>query len=174
MIAVLVQTDPEVVHQLQRLVTTQTVIAIFFGLVALAALGVAIGALIALRKAVKSTGRIVHSAYHIANEAESLVDVVKGRLNDVLGSVENIGHRLQAGADAVEDRVKRFGTVVDVVQTEAEELMLDAASTARGVHTAAAMLRAGRRPPPVDDTLDEDDEYPITDDEDGDEDDEGR
>ena len=146
MIAALVQTDAEVVHQLQRLVTTQTVIAIFFGLVALAALGVAIGALIALRKAVRSTGRILNSGHHLANEAESVLVLLKDRVSDVLESVEDIGNRLKAGADSVEDRVKRFGTVVDVVQTEAEELLLDAASTARGVHTAAAMLRSGRRP----------------------------
>ena len=39
--------------------------------------------------------------------------------------------------------MRRFGAVVDVVQTETEELLLDAASTARGVHTAATMIRDG-------------------------------
>lgn len=165
MIAALVQTDAEVVHQLQRLVTTQTVIAIFFGLVALAALGVAIGALIALRKAVRSTGRILNSGHHLANEAESVLILLKGRVSDVLESVEDIGNRLKAGADSVEDRVKRFGTVVDVVQTEAEELLLDAASTARGVHTAAAMLRTGRRPVEAPSEYEEDEEEEVYEDE---------
>ncbi|MGQ0560672.1 MAG: hypothetical protein ACT443_02210, partial [Gemmatimonadota bacterium] len=46
---------------------------------------------------------------------------------------------------SVEERVKQFGAVVEVVQSEAEEILLDAASTARGVHTASLVLRSGRR-----------------------------
>jgi hypothetical protein len=76
----------------------------------------------------------------------------------MLASLEDITDRLKTGADSVEDRVKRFGVVVDVVQEEAEKLMLDAASAARGVHTASETLREKPRPrlSRVDDDLDED------------------
>ena len=53
---------------------------------------------------------------------------------------------VQTGAQAVETRVKQFGAVVDVVQSEAEEILLDAASTAHGVHAAAEVLRSDKRP----------------------------
>jgi hypothetical protein len=43
---------------------------------------------------------------------------------------------------------REFGAVLEVVQTEAEELLLDTAATARGVHTAAERLRTPRIPAP--------------------------
>lgn len=168
----MIQSDPEVIHQLQRLVTTQTIVAISLAIVALSALGVAVGALLAVRKVLgllhKTMAQLtpkldplLESASRIAGNAEEVSASIKGRVDGVLDTVDDIGGRLKTGAQAVEDRVKQFGAVVDVVQAEAEDILLDAASTARGVHTAAEMLRAGRasppaRIPPSDDDEDED------------------
>jgi hypothetical protein len=115
--------DQAVVDQLHSIAVAQWIMAIAFGLVALVIVGAAVTALIAVKKA---TGAATDN------------------LNKITGTVEDLSNRLRTGVDAVEDRVRRFGAVVDVVQTEAEELMLDAASTARGVHTAASMIREGR------------------------------
>jgi hypothetical protein len=41
--------------------------------------------------------------------------------------------------------VRQFGAVLDVVQAEAEEVLLDAAATAHGVHSAARALRQTSR-----------------------------
>ncbi|HEX6558988.1 MAG TPA: hypothetical protein VF021_05980 [Longimicrobiales bacterium] len=165
----MIQSDPEVIHQLQRLVTTQTIVAISLGIVALSALGVAIGALLAVRKVLgmlhntmsqltPKLDPLLASASRITGNAEEISAAIKGRVDGVLETVEDIGGRLKTGAQAVEDRVKQFGAVVDVVQAEAEDILLDAAATARGVHTAAEMLRAGRAAPPAR-IPDEDEEY---------------
>jgi hypothetical protein len=88
---------------------------------------------------------LLSSASHIAGDAEDVASSIKGRVTDVLDTIDDLNGRLKAGAQAVEDRMKKFGTVVNVVQAEAEDLLLDAASTAHGVHTAAEVLRTGKR-----------------------------
>lgn len=151
----MIQADPAVVHELSRLVTTETIIAVALGAIGLSALGVAIAAVLAIRKLTAVIDHTVlqippklepllGSATRIAANAEDVAATMKVRMNDVLDTVEQMSGKLKSGVQAVEDRVKQFGTVVDVVQSEAEELLLDAASTARGVHTAAGLLR-GRR-----------------------------
>lgn len=116
--------DPAVVDQLHKMNIALWIMAFSMGLVALAIAVAAIGAFLAIRKV---TGK--------ANTA----------IGSITGTVEDVNSRLRAAIDSVEGRAKRFSAVIDVVQTEAEELLLDAASTARGVHAAAEMLRSGAR-----------------------------
>ena len=123
----MMQSDPAVVDQLHRLVTIQTIIAISLLIVGLAVVAVAVGTLFAVRKLTRQFDGSIH------------------RLDPIFDTVEDINKRLQTGAVAVENRIKRFGAVVDVVQEETESLLLDAASTAHGVHTAAQMLRSGKK-----------------------------
>lgn len=159
-VAALVQVDPDIVQQLERMVTRQTVIAFALALMSLAALGVAVGALLAIRKLIGTLNQtmahltpkldpILASAERIARDAEDMSSTARVRVKDVMETVDDLNERVRSGADAVELRLKEFGAVVDVVRGETEELLLDAASTARGVHTAAEMLRAGGRPPAV-------------------------
>jgi uncharacterized protein YoxC len=154
--AAILQTDPAIVHQLERLATTQVVVAVALALIALSALGIAIGALLAVRKAIGTFDRTMEritpkldplllSASKVAQDAEHVAASVKERVANVLDTVEDLNARLRSGGQAVEDRITKFGAVVDVVQSEAEELLLDAASTARGVHTAAEVLRSEKR-----------------------------
>lgn len=145
------------------------VMAIATAILALFALAIAAAALFAVLKVRKvlergldnlpaKTDPMVAAVTRVTENAREVSDTVKVRVRDMLDSLEEISERLKAGADAVEDRVKRFGVVVDVVQTEAEDLLLDAASTARGVHTAAETMREKkrRRLPAFDEDLDED------------------
>jgi hypothetical protein len=48
---------------------------------------------------------------------------------------------LRALVEEAEARARRFGAVVELVQTEAEDVLVDAASTARGVQATARVLR---------------------------------
>ena len=162
------QTDA-IATQLDRIGDIQMVMAIATAILALFALAIAAAALFAVLKVRKvlergldnlpaKTDPMVAAVTRVTENAREVSDTVKVRVRDMLDSLEEISERLKAGADAVEDRVKRFGVVVDVVQTEAEDLLLDAASTARGVHTAAATMREKkrRRLPAFDEDLDED------------------
>lgn len=161
------QTDA-IATQLDRIGDIQMVMAIATAILALFALAIAAAALFAVLKVRKvlergldnlpaKTDPMVAAVTRVTENAREVSDTVKVRVRDMLDSLEEISERLKAGADAVEDRVKRFGVVVDVVQTEAEDLLLDAASTARGVHTAAETMREKkrRRLPAFDDDLDE-------------------
>jgi methyl-accepting chemotaxis protein len=163
-----VQADA-IANQLDRIGDIQMVMAIATSILALFALAIAAAALFAVLKVRKALERgldslpskadpMLAAATRVAENAREVSDTVKVRVRDMLDNLEDITERLKTGADSVEDRVKRFGVVVDVVQEEAEKLMLDAASTARGVHTASERLRARKRPrlSQVDDDLDED------------------
>jgi methyl-accepting chemotaxis protein len=163
-----VQADA-VANELNRIGDIQMVMAIATSILALFALAIAAAALFAvlkLRKAMErgldvlpaKTDPMLAAVTRVAENAREVSDTVKVRVKDMLENLEDITDRLKTGADSVEERVKRFGVVVDVVQDEAEKLMLDAASAARGVHTASETLREKRRPrlPAVDDDLDED------------------
>jgi methyl-accepting chemotaxis protein len=171
-----VQTDPAIAEQLQRLVTTQIVIATSLLVMGIAVIGVAIAALFAIRKQARLVDRsiaqlkprldpILISVARIADDATDVSGALKYRVNDLLETVDDLNARLRVGVDSVEKRVRQLGTVVDVVQTEAEEILLDAASTARGVHTASQVLRGGRAalPPDLEDEdveeEEDDDEY---------------
>ena len=162
------QTDA-IAGEINRIGDIQLVMAIATSILALFALAIAAAALFAVLKLKKAMARGLDNlpaktdpplaaVTRVAENAREVSDTAKVRVKDILGTLEEISERLKAGADSIEDRVKRFGTVVDVVQAEAEELLLDAASTARGVHTAAEVLREKKstRLPPVDDDLDED------------------
>lgn len=162
------QTDA-IADQLNRIGDIQMVMAIATSILALFALAIAAAALFAVLKVRKAMERgldmlpaktdpMIAAATRVTENAREVSDTVKVRVKDLLDNLESISNRLKAGTDAVEDRIKRFGVVVDVVQTEAEDLLLDAASTARGVHTAAEKLRDRdrQRLPAFDEDLDED------------------
>ena len=162
------QTDA-IANQLNRIGDIQMVMAIATSILALFALAIAAAALLAVWKVKRvmskgldnlpaKTDPLIAAVTRVAENARDVSDTAKVRVRDILGTLEEISERLKAGADSVEDRVKRFGAVVDVVQAEAEDLLLDAASTARGVHTAAEVLREKKtgRLPAADTDLDED------------------
>ena len=176
-----VQPDQAIVHQLEKIATAQITLTVLLAIMALTMIGVAIGALMEVRRHSRKFERslallgprvdpILISLTRIADDAEDISGALKYRLNDILATVEDLNNRLRDGADSVEMRVRKLGTVVDVVQTEAEEILLDAASAARGVHTASQILRSGRAGVQPD-LIDEDEEL-LDDDEELDEDDE--
>ena len=168
-VAAIAQADPAIVNQLERLATTQVVIAVSLALIALSAFAVAVGALLAVRKLMGTVNRTIEqltpkvdpllsSVAKVTHDAEHVSSTVRERVAEVLETIETLNVRLKSGAQAVEDRVKQFGAVVDVVQSEAEELLLDAASTARGVHTAAEVLRSKKQPRLPENTTDPDED----------------
>ena len=163
------QTTDAIINQLDRMADIQVFMAVSLSIVALFALAIAFTALLALIKVRKVMERtldelnpksqpIMAALTRVAENAREVSDTVKVRAKDLMDTVDDINERLKNGADAVEGRVRDFGVVVDVVQGEAERLMVEAASTARGVQTAREALR-GRRPadlPPADVDPDED------------------
>jgi methyl-accepting chemotaxis protein len=151
--------DASAVDQLARIATAQTVIMI----VALLFVLIAIGAAILSVNTMKTLGRtlralekvvdelaphaepLIDGVTRVAVDASAVSDAVRRKVNDFLDTVEDMNGKLRSATAVAEERVREFGTVLDVVQDEAQDLLLDAASTAKGVHEAARALR-GERP----------------------------
>lgn len=70
------------------------------------------------------------------------------RLND---AVEALTGRLHQASDHMEDRIEEFNALMEVVQSEAEDILLDTAATVRGVREGARALGRRRSPLPPDD-----------------------
>jgi methyl-accepting chemotaxis protein len=153
MLAIIVQTDARVVEALERIATYQLTMTI---LMVVALLMLAGGFFMfreirRLQALVRETLDdmkprmipLIDRAKSITDDMAGMTDNVRRKVDDVLHTVEDVRRSVQEGAAATEDRVRRLGRVLDVVQDETEDLLLDAAATARGVHTTARALRRG-------------------------------
>lgn len=150
-----VQLDTASIEVLERIATAQMIMAGIMVVLGLIALGGAIVALLELRSARRllhnlgdtvdelrpRVAPLVDRALHVTSDVSGITDNIRRKVDDVLFTVEELNRALRRGGQATEERVRRFAEVLDVVQEEAEELMLDAASTARGVHETARQLR---------------------------------
>jgi uncharacterized protein YoxC len=158
----IVQVDPAVASALQRIAIAQIIMAIALGVVVLLLL---IAGLLSLRmisdvrkgireaqrsvqRLLPSAAPIVEKAKHVADDAEDVSGKVRRQVDDLMGTLNEVNESLRDATRTAKARVREFGAVLDVVQTEAEELLLDTAATARGVHTAAERLRRPRIPAP--------------------------
>jgi hypothetical protein len=83
----------------------------------------------------------------LATDARDVTDTVRRRVTDLMDTVADVNHSLRELTKSAELRVREFGAVVDVVKGEAEELLIEGAATARGIHTTVEALR--RVPPPT-------------------------
>lgn len=84
---------------------------------------------------------LLTAAGKVADDATDVSNAVRGAVQDVLETVDELNQRLRALTADAEDRVRRLGAVLEVVQDEAEDVLLDAAATARGLHATAEALQ---------------------------------
>jgi uncharacterized protein YoxC len=148
-------TDTAVLEALERIATAQMVIAVALAIIALFFLGGAIVMLIELRYAHRLVREVRRGVAGLKPQVGPLIDRMtaasadiagmtgdaRRRMDDILHTVEDLHRSVKRAAAVTEERIRRFDAVLDVVQTEAEELMLDAAATAHGLHEAARSLR---------------------------------
>lgn len=153
-------TEAVLADRLQAIMWAQVTMAVVMVLCALAILGAALAVWLLVRKAMKQVEQtrdqllphvtpLISRANGIADDVREMTAGFKGDAEAVHDAVRDLLERSRQATDSLEDRVRRFGLVLEVVQEQAEELMLDAASTAHGVHAAARALReeGGRVPP---------------------------
>ena len=168
---VALQLDEGSIDAIRNIAIAQMVMAAVMIIIGLIAIGGAIVVLLELR----SARRLLHNlgdtvdelkpriaplidrTIHITSDVAGMTDNIRRKVDDLLFTTEQLNRLIQRGGDMAEARMKRFAEVLDVVQTEAEDLMLDAAATARGVHETARQLR--EEPPrrkPFDTPIDDD------------------
>ena len=155
---VLAQTDAAVVEMLDRIATSQLIIAIVLTFMLVMMIGAGVVFMLKypkLDKLMRDTSILMDELKRVAvpliegaattmSETAKITTEVHARVGGLMNTLESIDASIQRGAIATEERVRRFGEVLDVVQTETEELLLDAAATAHGVHETARMLREPR------------------------------
>jgi len=149
----------ELLDVMGRIATAQVVMAVVVVVMGVLALAAAVIVLFefrnlrillrGLRKTVEiledRIAPLIDRANIITADVAGMTDRSRRKVDDLLFTLEQINRSIQSGSEAAQERVRRFSAVIDVVQTEAEELLLDAAATARGVHETARLLH---EPPP--------------------------
>lgn len=155
----LVQAAAPLQVPVDRIAVAQIVMAAGMVLITLVVLGIGITTFLlyrAVRKLLTSLEKtvetltpraqpILSSVEKVAHDATDVSAMVKTKAQEVVDTVDELNHRIRELRAEAEARVRKLGVVLDVVQAEGEELLLDAAATARGVHTTAEALR-GRAP----------------------------
>ena len=86
---------------------------------------------------------------HLRKTASN-VEEISGTLRDEVGrlskSVGDLSDRLHQASERMEERIEEFNALMEVVQSEAEGVFVDTASTARGVRKGFGKLSQPRPP----------------------------
>ena len=78
-----------------------------------------------------------------AENVEYISAVVREDVQRVRTSVSGLSDRLKKASDRMEERVEEFNALMDVVQDEAESVLLDTAAVVRGVRAGAQTMGEG-------------------------------
>ncbi len=82
-----------------------------------------------------------------AENVEYISAVVRQDVQNVRASVSGLSDRLKKASERMEERVEEFNVLMDVVQDEAEAVLLDTAAVVRGVRAGAQTFGEGVAPP---------------------------
>lgn len=152
------QADAALIAQVERIADLQRWMTIAMALVSLALVAVGLAAvwlLLTARRMIKDAERTfervapqlrpaLDHAQTAVTAVSDVLDQVRSRVLDLSGTFEDANRALREAGRAAEVRVRELGAVLDVVREEAQELLLDGAATAHGIHATARALREPR------------------------------
>lgn len=156
----LLQLDPEIANDVDRIALALTIVAIVAVVVGLVLAVVLLANLFMLRsiaKIVKRTDQqfqrlqpkldpLIEKMSRLTSDTQDITERVRRGMKDVMDTVEDVNRSLRDVSHAAEVRVREFGAVLDIVKDETEKALMDTAATARGVSVAAGTFRGdGRR-----------------------------
>jgi hypothetical protein len=107
----------------------------------------------------QNLGPVSDRARAISDNVEFITHALRVDVERLNASVKALTERLHLASERMEERIEEFNALMQVVQTEAEDIFLDTASTVRGVRAGARSIgshRAGGARAPGDDVQDED------------------
>ena len=91
-----------------------------------------------------------------AENVEYISAVVREDVQRVHASVASLSDRVKAASERMEERVEEFNALMDVVQDEAESVLLDTAAVVQGVRAGARIVGDGLAKPPRAEATEED------------------
>ena len=98
---------------------------------------------------------VIDRGRDVAANVEFITAAVRTDVQRVSDSVRSLSDRLQRASQQMERRVEEFNALMEVVQSEAEDILIGSAATLRGVRAGARALGGGGED--GDEPLDEDD-----------------
>lgn len=105
------------------------------------------GALKEMRIGVRQNlGPVSDRARAISDNVEFITQALRTDVQRLNASVKSLTDRLQLASERMEERIEEFNALMEVVQSEAEDIFLDTASTVRGVRAGAQSIRAPKAP----------------------------
>lgn len=97
-----------------------------------------------LRRVEGGTEPVVERVASIAGNVDHITQSVRGDVRYLTSSVRALSDRLTQASEHMETRIDEFNALLEVVQSEAEEVFLNTASAVRGVRAGAHALDPGR------------------------------
>ena len=95
------------------------------------------------RQVESRTGPVLERAAAIADNLEGITRSVRGDVEHLTGSVRALSDRLTQASEHMETRIDEFNALLEVAQSEAEEMFLDTASAVHGMRAGARALERG-------------------------------
>ncbi len=140
------------------LATAEAVSTILLTVLVLGLLLALVGLLLQMRKLVRSVGEVTRrlekdagpvmdKARSVAENVDFITAAVRSDIQMVNESVARLNGRLREASESMEERVQDFTALVEVLQSEAEELALDTAAAVRGVRQGTRALANGAKAP---------------------------
>ena len=136
------------------LVTVQAISTIALALVVFVVLVALVVLLLQFRKLSRSVtevvkrlerdaGPVVAKAKSVADNVDFISAAVRTDVEKMNDSVARLNDRLIQASEHMEERIQDFNALVEVLQSEAEELALDTAAAVRGVRVGTKALAEG-------------------------------
>lgn len=131
--------------------TVETISTIVLGVAVLGVLIALLVVLLQLRKLTRSIGAVAKGlekdavpvmvrVRSVAENVDFITMAVRTDIHKLNASVASLNDRLKEASVRMEERIQDFTALVEVLQTEAEDLALDTAAAVRGVRVGARSL----------------------------------
>jgi uncharacterized protein YoxC len=88
----------------------------------------------------QSFGPVSDRARSISDNVEFITDALRTDVRRLNDSVRALTDRLHQASDRMEERIEEFNALMEVVQSEAEDIFIDTAATVRGVREGAKTI----------------------------------
>jgi methyl-accepting chemotaxis protein len=93
-------------------------------------------------KGLRRADPLIESGKAAMDNVEFISMAVRTDVERITTSVKSLSDRLQQTSDRMEERIAEFNALMEVVQSEAEDIFMDTAATVRGVREGARSLAA--------------------------------
>lgn len=96
----------------------------------------------------QNLGPVSDRARSITENVQFITEALRADVTRLNDAVKALTGRLHQASSHMEDRIEEFNALMEVVQSEAEDIFLDTAATVRGVKEGARAMGRRRSPHP--------------------------